>query len=69
MDQTSETIWAKQSDYWTLSNIRGYKGPICGFEKSLKYAEMLINEKLVNKSANYCIQYLLNFDEELLSKE
>ena len=46
MDQTSETTWAKQSDYWSLSNIRGYKGPICGFEKSLKYAEILINENL-----------------------
>ena len=60
---------AKQSDYWSASNTGGYKGPIFGFEKILQYAEMLINEKLVNKSANYCIQYLLNFDEELLSKE
>ena len=42
----SQTTWAKQNGYWSLSNIRGYKGPICGFEKILKYAEILINENL-----------------------
>ena len=41
IDQTSETTWAKQIDYGRLSNIRGYKRPICGFEKILKYAEIL----------------------------
>ena len=44
--------------------------PICGFEKILKYAEIAtVKWKLVNMSANYYIQYLLNLDEELLSKE
>ena len=52
---------------WSLSNIRGYKGPICGFDKILKYAEIATDKwKLGNESANYYIQYL---DEELLSKE
>ena len=41
-----EQTWAKQIDYWRLSNIRGYKRSICGFEKILKYAETLINESL-----------------------
>ena len=60
----------KESDYWSLSNIRGYKGPICDFEKILKYAEILINENLsMSQQITIYIQYLLNLDEELLSKE
>ena len=36
-----------------ISNTRGYKRPICGFEKILNYAEIAIDKrKFVNESAN-----------------
>ena len=49
--------------------MRGYKGLICGFEKILKYAEILINENLSMSQQITIMQYSLNLDEELLSKE